>query len=105
MGQKIHFIGYVYRVYDFKDNQFVLARNMIVSSNFQTVVVGFLCDFEKAKDFSDGTWVDVTATIQKGDYHGEIPILQVKEIKSCDKPNDEYVYPPDDTYVPTSIIY
>ena len=30
-------------MYDFNNEQFVLARDMIVSSDFQTVVVGFLC--------------------------------------------------------------
>lgn len=39
VGQKINFSGYVYRVYDFQANQFVLARDMVVSSDFQTVVV------------------------------------------------------------------
>ena len=33
VGKKICFTGYVYRVLDLQDNQFVLARDMIVSSN------------------------------------------------------------------------
>jgi len=41
IGQKINFTGYVYRAYDFQDNQFVLARDMVVSSDFQTLVVRF----------------------------------------------------------------
>lgn len=105
VGQKIHFVGYVYRVYDLKENQFVLARNMLINSNNQYVIVGFLCEADKAKNFPDNTWVDVTATIQKGDYHGELPILKVQSMKECEKPKDEFVSPPDDTYVPTSIIY
>ena len=102
VGMKINFTGYVYRVLDLNENQFILSRDMVVSSDFQTVVVGFLCEYDKAKDFSDNSWVEVTGKIIKGDYHGDMPIVKVTEIKSTDKPNDEYVYPPDESYIPTS---
>lgn len=105
IGQKIHFIGYVYRVYDFSDTQFVLARNMVVSSNNQSLVVGFLCDYKNAKQFNDGCWVEITGKITKGDYHGEIPVIEVQEIKACDKPQDETVLPPNDMYIPTSALF
>ena len=48
VGKKINFTGYVYRVLDLQDNQFVLARDMIINSNSQTVVVGFLCECDTA---------------------------------------------------------
>lgn len=105
IGQKISFSGYVYRVYDFNSNQFVLARNMIVTSDKQTLVVGFLCDYNKASDFKDNTWVTITGKITKGDYHGDIPIIEITDIKQCDKPADEFVNPPDDTYIPTSVLF
>lgn len=100
VGVKIHFSGYVYKLFDFNENQFVLARNMVISSNFQTVVVGFLCESENIKDFADNSWVELTGEITKGDYHGDMPIIKVTELKSCDKPNDELVYPPDENYIP-----
>ncbi len=105
IGQKISFTGYVYRVYDFSDSQFVLARDMVISSDKQTLVVGFLCDYKDAKNFDDSTWVSVTGKIVKGDYHGDIPVIEVTEIKACSKPKDEFVYPPDDTYIPTSALF
>ena len=95
VGVKINFTGYVYRVLDLKDNQFVLARDMIISSDYQSVVVGFLCEYEKAKDFKDNTWVEITGEIYKGNYHGDMPIVKVTKMKEVDKPNDEYVYPPE----------
>lgn len=101
VGVEISFTGYVYRVLDLKDNQFVLARDMIISSNYQSVIVGFLCECENAKNYSDNTWVNITGKITKGSYHGDMPIVKVTEIKTTDKPNDEYVYPPDETYIPT----
>ena len=101
VGLKINFVGYVYRVSDLKENQFVLARDMIISSNRQYVVVGFLTEFEKAQDFEDNTWVDVTGEITKGNYHGDMPIVKVTEMKETSAPNEEYVYPPDESYIPT----
>lgn len=104
IGLKINFTGYVYRVLDLKDNQFILSRDMIISSDRQSVIVGFLCEYAKAKDFNDNNWVEVTGEIIKGDYHGDMPIVKVTEIKNVDKPNDEFVYPPDESYIPTSEI-
>ena len=101
VGVQINFTGYVYRVLDFKDNQFVLARDMIISSDFQSVIVGFLCEYEKANEFSNNTWVEITGQIYKGNYHGDIPIVKVTKMNEVNKPNDEYVYPPDETYIPT----
>lgn len=102
LGMNINFSGYVYRVYDFSEDEFVLARDMVIDSNYQTLIVGFLCTYDNAKDFKDGTWVNITGTITKGDYHGSIPVIKVKEITEIETPSDEYVYPPDDFYIPTS---
>lgn len=102
VGTKINFTGYVYRVLDLSDNQFVLARNMIISSDFQSVIVGFLCEADNAKDFENDTWVAVTGEITNGNYHGDMPIVKATEIKKVDKPNDEFVYPPNENYIPTN---
>ena len=104
VGQKIKFSGFVYRVYDLDVEQFVLARNMIISSDFKTVVVGFLSHYKDAINFKDNTWIEIDGTITKGIYHGDMPILEINSIKEIDKPNDEYVYPPDEDYIPTSVI-
>lgn len=106
VGKKICFTGYIYRVLDFKETEFVLARDMIISSNMQTLIVGFLCDFKNAKNFADNSWVEITGEIAEGSYHTNIPIIKIKEIQQIEKPKDDiYVYPPDDTYVPTSIMF
>ena len=46
VGQKFKFSGFVYRVYDFSNDEFVLGRNMVIRSDFQSVVVGFLCKYK-----------------------------------------------------------
>lgn len=107
IGKSIKFIGFVYRLYDFSENQFVLAREMIISSDNQAVVVGFLCDGSassvNAVGFEDGTWVEVEGVIVKGNYHGDMPVIEVNSMKETDVPCDEFVYPPSDSYVSTEI--
>lgn len=77
---------------------------MIISSDFQSVVVGFLCHYKDASNFDDNTWVEIEGTITKGSYHGEMPIIEITSIKQIDRPNDEYVYPPNENYIPTSTL-
>ena len=101
VGVKIQFTGYVYRVLDLTDTQFILARDMMISSDFQYVIVGFLCEYENAQSFTNETWVELTGEITKGNYHGDMPIVKITKIEETSKPNDEYVYPPSDTYIPT----
>ena len=31
-----------------------------------------------------------------------MPVIKVTDIKRVDKPNDEFVYPPDESYIPTN---
>ncbi len=104
VGQKVKFSGFVYRLYDFTDSQFVLARNMIISSDYKYVVVGFLCDSNLISNYKDNDWIEVTGTITKGDYKGEIPIIKVETINKIDKPTDEFVYPPDSSFITTSTV-
>lgn len=105
IGQKISFMGYIYRVDDLKENQFILARDMIINSKNQTVVVGFLCEYENASEFENNTWVDLTGEITKGYYYGDIPVLKITSIEKCNEPEDPYVEVPSDSYVPTAVIY
>lgn len=105
IGCKVHFTGYIYRLLDFSPIQFVLARDMIINQNpLQSLVVGFLCEYKNANELKDGDWVDVTGTIQKSDYYGEIATIEVTKIFKCDEPENKYVSVPDDTYVPTSFL-
>lgn len=105
VGQKIEFSGYVYRVNNFSDNQFVLARDMDIG-NHQTLIVGFLCDCENAKNFQTYTWVNIKGEITKGTYNNtETPIIKIIEIEQTSKPQDSTVPLADDGYVPTAVIY
>ncbi len=105
VGQKIRCTGYIYRVSDFSNTQFVIARDMIISSDLQTLVVGFLCNSKEVSNLPDKTWVEITGTITRGDYHGDIPVIEISELKQVNKPEDFYVYPPDENYVPTAVLF
>lgn len=105
IGQNISFTGYIYRVSDLKQNEFILARDMVINSKNQTVVVGFLCNCKEAEKYENNTWVNITGSIQKGDYYGEIPIIEITNIEKVDTPSDPLVRAPSDSYVPTAVIY
>lgn len=78
---------------------------MIISSDLQTLVVGFLCNYKDAKNLQDKTWIEITGTITRGDYHGDIPVIEVSELKQVEKPTDSYVAPPDENYIPTAVLF
>ena len=106
LGQEISFTGYVYRVSDIKKNEFILARDMIISNSpKQTVVVGFLATYDNSENYENGAWVTVTGKIEKGYYLEEVPILKISEIKRTSKPDIAEVPAPDDYYIPTAAIY
>lgn len=96
LGSNVNITGYVYRLPDFTDNQFVLARTMLINSNSQAVVVGILSESDCAKKFNDYCWVEVSGQIEKGNYFGELPILKITDIKETKTPEDEFVYEPTD---------
>lgn len=106
IGQKITYTGYVYRVSDIKENEFILARDMVISdSPKQTVIVGFLTKCNNAKEFENNSWVTITGTIEKGEYLGETPIINISDIKKVNKPEVTEVPSPDENFVPTAVIY
>ena len=46
----------------------------------------------------------VTGKIIKGYFHDEIPVIDINKIEETTKPEEVYVYPPENTYIPTSVI-
>ena len=100
VNKKIKFTGFIYRLYDFDKTQFVLAREMVISSKNDAVIVGFLCNSSiDLSQYEDYCWVEIEGTITKGNYHGEIPVVNVTKINKTSAPVDEVVYPPDNSYV------
>lgn len=106
IGQEISFTGYVYRVPNINEDEFILARDMYIDKNhLQSVIVGFLCKVQNANDFKAGDWVKITGTIQKGYYYGDIPIIEISQVTRVEEPKDKFVEPPEETFIPTALIY
>ena len=96
IGKSFKITGYVYKLPDFSKSQFVLARTMIIDDRNTAVVVGILCENNSNKEYESGSWLEATGTIKKGNYNGEIPILEINNIKTIKAPEDEFVYMPVD---------
>lgn len=105
IGQKICYTGYIYRVSDLAENQFILARDMKLENTNQTVVVGFLCSFPESKKYEEYTWVKIMGTIEKGNYFGDIPCINISEIETVEKPENCIVPAPNENFIQTSVIY
>ena len=96
VGKKIKISGYVYRMPDFTDNEIVIARTMLDMKNSTAVVVGLLANYDNAKSLNDNVWVECEGTIEKGNYHGDIPILHIDKCSKIAVPEDEFVSSPSD---------
>lgn len=93
IGKKIVTSGYIFRASNFENNNFVIARDMLVNEN-EASIVGFLCEYNQANDFENNVWVEAHGTIALGDYYGPIPIIKIDTIKRITTPNNSLVYPP-----------
>ncbi len=93
VGRKIITTGYIFRANDFNDNQFVVARDMLISEDSANIV-GFLCECNQANNFENNVWVEVSGTITLGDYYGPMPIIKVTHINRITTPQDIFVLPP-----------
>ena len=92
-GDKIKLSGYIFRLPDFQNNQFVIARNMLISET-EYRVVGFLCEYSGQDVFETDSWVTAEGVITLDYYHGPIPIIKLTKISHSKMPNNIYVKPP-----------
>ena len=94
VNKKIISSGYIFRTSDFSDTRFVLARDMLINES-ESRIVGFLCEYGNANEFENNEWVSIEGILTLGDYHGEMPIIQVNDISRITTPNDIFVLPPE----------
>lgn len=93
VGRKIITTGYIFRANDFDNNQFVVARDMLISEDSANIV-GFLCEYSQANNFENNIWVEVCGTITLGDYYGPMPVIKVSKIEKITTPQNIFVFPP-----------
>lgn len=93
IGKNITITGYIFRLADFGNNEFVIARDMLVDET-HSQIVGFLCKYNQISNYETNSWIKIHGIIEKGHYFGEIPIIRVKSIKKVTTPNEIFVTPP-----------
>jgi len=93
IGKTINLSGFVFTLPDFKANNFVCGRNMIL--NNEEKVVGFLCEYEKTNELLENEWIEITGTIIHGYYTTDMPVIKVESIKKITAPTNTYVNPPE----------
>ena len=93
IDKKIYTTGYIYRPSDVKENEFVIARDMLINKS-EAQIVGFLATYDQTLDLDDNIWIEARGIIKEGDYHGSIPIIEIKSIKRITTPEEIFVYPP-----------
>ena len=94
-GQEIRASGYIFKLEDFKPNEFVLARNMIVCCEADPIVVGFLCKHDGIDKFEQNSWVEIEGILEQSDARGpNTPIIKITKISSSKIPKISNVEPP-----------
>lgn len=76
-------------------NVFVFGRFAMVCCADDTSLIGLLCHYKKANELLPQSWVQFTAQIEieyDENFHGEVPILYVKELEEVKALEDELVY-------------
>ncbi|BAK98658.1 hypothetical protein OBV_14600 [Oscillibacter valericigenes Sjm18-20] len=94
-GTTITIKGFVYKDSEtMKSNEFAPARLLMWCCSADLSPCGIICEYDKASELEEDTWVEVTGVIHIGKYQGEDePQITVAHISSADKPKEEYVYP------------
>ncbi len=93
IGKTIKLSGFVFTLPDFKENNFVCGRNMLLDNDEK--VVGFLCEYDKLSELKENEWVEITGTITQGYYMTDMPVIKVESIIKIPTPANTYVNPPE----------
>lgn len=92
LGKKIKLSGFVFNMPDFKENNFVCGRNMLLYDDAK--VIGFLCEYDKKHELLDAEWVEITGTFVKGFYSCDMPVIKVESLTKIPAPANSFVDPP-----------
>ncbi len=92
-GATFRFKGQVFRMNDFKQNEFVPIRYAMICCAADLQPLGVLCRSDDAKNWKDKDWVWVTGKLKIETYQGQkMPVCYVTKIEKADASKQEYVY-------------
>ncbi|MNP30527.1 hypothetical protein D3C76_1236030 [compost metagenome] len=94
VGKKIKIKGFVFKKEDMDKNNFVISRLYMSCCTADTQIVGYLCEYDQTENsVKIDDWLEIDATIDKGNYGGELfPLLKITSLEKIDKLAEEYVY-------------
>lgn len=93
-GTEIEITGFVFRDEEFEQNQFVLARFIMVCCIADMQLAGLMCRYEGAQELQTDEWVSIRGHIEEETFLGEkIPVIIPEEIIPAEKPEIPYIYP------------
>lgn len=93
-GEEIDITGFVYKVKDLKQNQFIIGRYMMVCCAADMQIAGIRCNINNLGTYDNDTWVKVRGKIKKDVYEGQVdPLIEVEHIEIDLNPDTSYVYP------------
>ena len=94
VGKTVRFIGQVLRPKSFPNDYFVPGRLAMTCCADDMAFLGFACEYDKAADLKEKSWVKVTATVSKEywpDYNGEGPVLHAVKVEAAKAPKEEVI--------------
>ena len=94
VGKTIKLSGFVFTLPDFKDENFVCGRDMILGG--EEKVVGFLCEYNKADEVLEAEWIEITGKIIKGYYIGDMPVIKIDSLTKITAPSNTFVDAPEE---------
>lgn len=93
-GRSIKISGFIYRNSMLKNNQFVIARMLMVCCAADASPVGLLVSCNESEFLEERGWYTVSGVISSGTYNGkETAVISAKSLRKIETPVEQYVYP------------
>lgn len=94
LGKTVRFVAMVLKPKDFPKNYFVPGRMAMTCCADDMAFLGFACEYDKADELTEKSWVELTATVDKeyrAEYKGEGPVLRAVSVTAAKKPKDDII--------------
>jgi uncharacterized repeat protein (TIGR03943 family) len=93
-GEEADVIGFVYRDPYFAEDQFMVARFVLVCCVADASPIGVVGQWPDAAELKLDSWVRVKGTFAAGEMSGEpMPVLVAASVEPVDAPAQPYLYP------------
>ena len=94
VGKTVQFVGQILKPKSFPSDYFVPGRLAMTCCADDMAFLGFACEYDKASELKEKSWVKVTASITNEywpDYNGEGPVLHAVKVEATKAPKEEVI--------------